>query len=305
VAAVKYRLPPFDFMVRRINGDLMRAVLEEKPDLVWFDKPTHFTPATIQAIKQTGALTVCYNQDNPFGTLKEQIWYQFYKIFRLFDLHCLFREADVPRYTQWGLPWIRTTLSFEPSVHFPPPSDWSDSQRNRSVSYVGSPFEQRPDFLRRLADDKGIPVVISGARWQKFLKPDAFRRLVTNGYLSDDRYREAIWQSRINLSFVTHFNEEDISHKSVEIGACGGFLLALRTDGHRALFDEDREAVFFSSIEECADKCLFYLEHSSLRATIAQKGRERAVRSGYDNDTQLAKVLRRLDGRDQGADSEG
>jgi hypothetical protein len=305
VTAVKYRTPPFDFMVRRINRDLLRAVLEQKPDVVWLDKPIHFTPATIQSIKQTGALTVCYNQDNPFGTLKEQIWYQFYKVFRLFDLHCLFREADVPRYTHWGLPWIRTTLSFEPSIHFPPPPGWSDTQRTRSVSYVGSPFEQRPDFLQRLADEQQIPVVVAGARWQKFLRPDVFRRLVTNGYLSDAQYREAIWQSRINLSFVTHFNEEDISHKSVEIAACGGFLLALRTSGHQALFDEDREAVFFSSLEECADKCRFYLGRSALRDGIAQKGRERAVRSGYDNDTQLAKVLRRLDGSDQGADAEG
>jgi hypothetical protein len=305
VAAVKYRLPPFDFIVRRVNRDLLRAVFQEKPDLVWFDKPIQFTPDTIQTIKQTGALTVCYNPDNPFGTLKEQIWYQFYKVIRLFDLHCLFREVDVPRYTQWGLPWIRTTLSFEPSVHFPPPSGWSDSQRPRSVSYVGSPFEQRPDFLRRLADDKGIPVAIAGDRWQKFLNPDVFRRLVTDGYRSDDQYREAIWQSRINLSFVTHFNEEDISHKSVEIAACGGFLLALRTSGHQALFDEDREAAFFSSLEECADKCRFYLEHPALRAAIAQKGRERGVRSGYDNDTQLARILHRLDGNAQNADSDG
>jgi hypothetical protein len=298
VTAVKYRIPPFDFIVRRINRDLVRAVGEQKPDLVWFDKPIHFTPTTIQAIKQTGALTVCYNQDNPFGTLKEQIWYQFYKVFRLFDLHCLFREADVPRYTQWGLPWIRTIFSFEPSVHFPPPSGWSDAQRPRKVSYVGSPFEQRPDFLQRLADNAGIPLVIAGPRWEKFLKPDIFRRFVTDGYLSDAQYREAIWQSLINLSFVTHFNEDDISHKSVEIAACGGFLLALRTDGHQALFDEDREAVFFSSLEECADKCRFYLERSALRETIAQKGRERAIRSGYDNDTQLARILNRLGGVD-------
>lgn len=304
VEAVKYRIPPFDFIVRRINRDLLSAVHEHKPDLVWFDKPIHFTPGTVQAIRQTGALTVCYNQDNPFGSLKEKIWHQFYRVFRLFDLHCLFRDADIPRYTQWGLPWIRTTLSFEPSIHFPPSPGWSDALRTRSVSYVGSPFEQRPDFLRRLADEKGIPLVISGPRWEKYLEPGAFRRLVSHGYLSDAQYREGIWRSRINLGFVTYFNEEDIGHKSVEIAACAGFLLALRTKGHQALFEEDREAVFFSSLEECADKCRFYLERPALRDSIAARGRERAVRSGYDNDTQLAKVLNRLDGQSQSVDSE-
>jgi spore maturation protein CgeB len=305
MAAVRYRIPPFGVLVRRINRDLLRMVQQHQPDVVWFEKPIHFTPATIQVIKKTGAQTVCYNQDNPFGSLKENIWYQFYRAFRLFDLHCLFRSADIPRYSQWGLPWIRTTLSFEPTVHFPPPAGWSDSQRIRFVSYVGSPFEKRPEFLVQLGEEKRVPIVIAGPRWEKFLSPGLFRRYVTHGYLSDAQYREAIWQSRVNLSFVTHFNEEDISHKSVEIAACQGFLLALRTEGHQALFEEDREAVFFSSLEECADKCHFYLDRPELREAIARRGCERAVRSGYDNDTQLTKILNRLDGGAQSADSEG
>jgi spore maturation protein CgeB len=150
-----------------------------------------------------------------------------------------------------------------------------------------------------------LPVVISGPRWRKFLPPEFVARYVSHDYLADSGYREAIWQSRVNLGFVTQLNEEDIGHKSMEIAACQGFLLTLRTAGHQAAFDEDREAVFFSSVEECAEKCRFYLDRPALREGIAQRGRDRAVQSGYDNDTQLAKVLRRLDGRDQGADSEG
>ena len=296
-SAIRYRVPPVDFLVRRINRDLLRVVRQHQPDVVWFDKPIHFTPSTIQSIKRTGAKTVCYNQDNPFGTLRESCWYQFYRVFRLFDLHCLFRPIDVERYRQWGLPWIRTMFSFEPSMHFPPPEKWADSQRTRAVSYIGSPFEDRPDFLRRLGEEHQVPLAISGPRWKKFLPAEMFRRYVSLGYLSDSAYREAIWQSRINLSFVTHFNEDDISHKSVEIAACQGFLLALRSDGHQAIFEEDREAVFFSSVEECADKCRFYLGRPELREAVARRGRERAVRSGYDNDTQLARILHHLDGQ--------
>lgn len=297
MAAINRRIPPGGPLIYRINRDLLRAVRLHKPDVVWFDKPIQFTPETIQAIKETGALTVCYNQDNPFGKLKEQIWRQFYRAFRLFDLHCLFRTVDIQRYSAWGLPWIKILLSFEPSVHFPPVAGWSDGQRARSVSYIGSPFDDRPQFLQRLGEEHGIPLVISGPRWQKFLTPELFRRYVSDGYLSDNQYREAIWQSRINLGFVTHFNEEDIGHKSVEIAACRGFLLALRTEGHQALFEEDGEAVFFSSVEECADKCRFYLKRPDLREMIAQRGQQRAVQCGYDNDTQLAMVLNRLEGR--------
>ncbi|MGC2301502.1 MAG: glycosyltransferase, partial [Acidobacteriaceae bacterium] len=64
-------------------------------------------------------------------------------------------------------------------------------------------------------------------------------------------------------------------------------------------------AVFFSSLEECADKCRFYLGRPDLREAIARHGRERAVRSGYDNDTQIARILNHLDGSVQSAASEG
>jgi hypothetical protein len=303
LSALRFRLPSGP-LIYRVNRDLLNSVRQHKPDVVWFDKPVHFTKNTILEIKAGGAQTVCYNQDNPFGPRKDPGWLQFHRMFRLFDLHCLLRTVDIARYSAWGLPWIKVLLSYEPTVHFPPPPGWSDDRRTRGVSYVGSPYEDRPQFLQRLVELQ-LPVVISGPRWRKFLPPEFVARYVSHDYLADSGYREAIWQSRVNLGFVTQLNEEDIGHKSMEIAACQGFLLTLRTAGHQAAFDEDREAVFFSSLEECAEKCRFYLERPALREGIAQRGRDRAVQSGYDNDTQLAKVLRRLDGRDQGADSEG
>lgn len=286
---------PVGLFIWRVNRDLLRTVRDFRPDVVWFDKPVQFTEATIEAIKRTGARTVCFNQDAPFGPRNDGCWHQFYKVFRLFDLHCLFRNADIPRYNRWRLHWIRLNFSFEPTIHFPPADGWSDAQRTRYASYIGSPHEQRPQFLQTLADRCGIPISISGPRWDAAYSPEVYSRLVTSQYLVDDQYREAIWRSRINLSFITNLNEDDIGHKSVEIAACRGFLLALRTEGHQAMFEEDKEAVFFSHVEECADKCRFYFDRPDLRESVAVRGRERAVRSGYDNDAQLRRVLDRLE----------
>lgn len=289
---------PFGPLVSKINRRLLAAVRASKPDAVIFDKPMYHSAETIEQIKQTGALTVSYNQDAPFGPRNDGCWRQFYKVFRLFDLHCLFREADVTRYRQWGLNYIKTMFSFEPAVQFPPPDGWGDKDRTRQVSYIGSPLEERPRFLMELADE-AIPVTIAGPRWAKFLPPEKQARYLSHGFLADDQYRENIWKSKINLGFVSHLNEDDIGHKCIEIAACGQFLLAVRSDGHSACFEEDQEAVFFSSVEECADKARFYLNRPDLRDAIGRRGRERAVRSGYDNDTQLARILNRLDGKDE------
>lgn len=296
LSLIRYRYPAGP-LIRRINRDLLRAVHQHRPDVVWFEKPLHFTPDTIDAIKHAGSLTVCYNLDNPFGPRKDGCWYQFKRAFRHFDLHCVPRTVDVARYSAWGVPYVKVLLSFEPTMHFPPSTAWSDDDRDREISYIGHPYEERPRFLMELAEKHHLPVSLSGNAWRGVLSSEQFARYVTSGFLRDDAYREGIWKSKINLSFITRLNEEDIAHKAVEIAACQGFLLAIRTPGHQEIFEEDREAIFFSSVDECADKCRFYLPRPDLREAIARRGRERAVRSGYDNDTQLRLVLDRLDGR--------
>jgi spore maturation protein CgeB len=292
---LRYRFPTGP-LVAAANRSLLTAARKEKPDVVWFDKPIVFMPQTIQEIKATGAKTVCYNQDNPFGPRKDGCWMQFHRVYRLFDLNCLFRKSDVARNQAWNLPYIELQFSFDPGENFPPPSGWTDAQRPRDISFTGSPYDHRAEFLMELAEKYGLPVQIAGPNWPRALSQERLKKYVTAGFLPPVDYRQSIWKSKINLAFVTHSNEDDVAHKSFEISACGSFLLAERTEGHLAAFEEDKEAVFFSSVEECAEKARYYLDHVAERETIARSGRERAVSTGYDNDTQLKRVLLKLDG---------
>lgn len=291
---LQYRWP-YGPMVAGLNRAIVAGLREFEPEVVWLDKPTMVTPATMDAIRAAGAKSVFYLQDAPFGPRKDGCWGQFLRTFRKADLHCLFRKADVERYEAWGLPWIETMFSYDKRVHFPPAERMDDAARDRGLSYIGHPYEERPAFLLRLAREYGLPVHINGGRWDQVLTAEDRQQVTLGGYLADDAYRAGIWRSKINLSFVTRDNEDDIAHKAVEIAACGGFLMAARTPGHEALLEEDKEAVFFSSVEECAEKARFYLGRPDLREAIGARARERAVRSGYDNDSQLARVLERLD----------
>lgn len=292
--ALRYRYPVGP-LIARANTDLINAVRSSKPDVVWFDKPLVFTKQTLACIKETGALALCYNQDNPFGPRKDECWMQYYRIHPLFDLYCTFRKTDVERYRGWGKEFVELQFSFDPAQQFPPPAGWSDTDRTREVSYVGSPHENRPAFLRKLIFDHKLTVTISGPRWNRVLTEKEYQHFVRGAFLKDDAYRRAIWESKINLAFVTRLNEDDVAHKSFEITACGGFLLAERTKAHQAAFEEGKEAEFFSSVEECAEKIRYYLAHADEREEIARRGRDRAAHSGYDNDTQLALVVARLD----------
>ena len=294
VNALRHRLPVGP-LIAPVNAALQRAVREHRPEVVWFDKPVLFHRETVELVKQLGATTVCYNQDNPFGPRNDGCWLQFLRVFRLFDLHCLFRSVDVKRYADWGLPAIRIALSYDPLQHFPPPPGWGDADRDRELAYTGSPLEHRPEFLRSLGETYGLPVSVAGPRWARAWPEEVQKKYLFGGMMKDSAYREAMWRSKINMAFVTRMNEEDVAHKSFEITACAQFLLAERSEGHQEAFEEDREAVFYSSAEECAEKARWYLDHPAERERIAAAGRLRAERSGYSNDAQLARVLARLD----------
>ncbi len=296
VAALRYRYPVGP-LIARVNRALQQSAREHRPDVVWFDKPVQFHSGTVELVKRLGATTVCYNQDNPFGPRNDGCWMQFYKVYKKFDLHCLFRNVDVQRYAAWGLRALKIALSYDPLQHYPPPAGWSDADRDRELAYTGSPLEHRPEFLRALGEQHGLPVSVAGPRWEKAWPEEVRRRFLFGGMMNGAAYREAMWRSKINMAFVTRQNEEDVAHKSFEITGCAQFLLAERSDGHREAFEEDREAVFYGSEEECAEKARWYLEHPEERARIAAAGRARAERSGYSNDAQLARVLRHLDGK--------
>jgi hypothetical protein len=283
----------------KLNRDLLRLARAERADILWADKVLQLQPRTLKELRSMGVVTVGYMPDNPFGTRRDPGWRLYLKSIPWFDLHVVPRERNIAEYKARGAKDVMTVqFAYEPTIHFPPPEGWSDANRDREVSFIGTPYDERAEFLTKLWRDYGVQVTISGTErfWRKALPADAFTALFRDGELYLREYREGIWRSKINLSFLTHSNQDEFAHKSFEIAGCGSFLLAERSPGHSARFKEDEEAVFFSTIEECAEKIRRWLPDEAGRARIAAQGAARAKASGYHNDAQVAAILRRLEG---------
>lgn len=281
--------------ISRLNADVLSAVQRFGPDVVWADKALWMRPATLESLRMQGVLTLSYMIDNFFGPRRDPGWRLYAKCIPLYDLHCTQRDANVLSYRRAGARDVmKVQTAFEPTVHFPHDPPYTDAQRDRGVSFIGTSYDDRATTLMRLHAD-GVPVVISGGpqHWRGPLGR-TYDTLYREGELYQKQYREAIWRSRINLSFLTHSNQDEFAHKSFEIAACGGFLLAERSAGHSARFVEDEEAVFFTGYDELLYKTNAYLDDEKSRQRIALAGMKRAWNSGYDNDTQVRRILERL-----------
>ncbi len=279
--------------IARLNRAVLQAAEQEHANVLLCDKVLGLRPATLRRLRQRGVIAVDFVIDNPFGPRRDPGWRLYRRTIPHFDLVGVQRDVSIGDYRRAGAREVmRIHTSFEPTVHYAPAASWGDARRDRNVSFIGTPYDDRGSFLAGLWR-AGLPLDISGSRphWQASLPAHAFAATFRVGELKGDAYREAIWRSRINLAFVTHGNRDQVAHKAFEITACGGFLLAERTPEHLACFREDEEAVFFSDFQECRAKIDRYLNDEPARSTIAAAGQRRAWNSGYDNDSVLHRLL--------------
>ena len=283
--------------VSRFNHEVLRLARENRVTVAWFDKALGLWPKTLRALRAMGVFTIDYVNDNCFGPRRDPGWRLYRKTVPEFDLHALPRDASLRDYQAHGAREVmRIRFTYEPTIHYPPEVPLPEEMQTRQVSFIGTPYDDRAKMLTGLWRE-GLPVAISGSEphWRKALAPAAFTAMFRDGELKGDAYREAIWRSKINLAFVTRANQDTVAHKSFEITACGGFLLAERTPEHLECFREDEEVVFFSNVEEAVAKARLYLEDTKARSRIGAAGRVRAVSSGYDNDSMMRSVLDRVE----------
>ena len=158
------------------------------------------------------------------------------------------------------------------------------------VGFIGAWEEERCNSILYLVDH-GVKVKVFGdAKWNKYANYSP--NLTIMGHLlNNEDYCKSLNAFRISLCFLRKMNFDTQTTRSVEIPACGGFMMAERTGEHLNMFEEDKEAAYFSSNEELLEKCLFYLSNDDVRSKIAEAGRERASFSGYINESMIRKII--------------
>lgn len=273
----------------RANERLLRLSPALSPQLVWIEKGLTIEAATLHALRERwpGACFVAYSADDMFNPRNQSpAWRESIPIH---DLHVTTKSFNVAELKAAGAHDVLfVDKGFSPEVHRPLPVSDADRERlGGEVGFIGWPERARERSMRFLARN-GIAVRVWGP-WPRWKSSPRFR--VEGRPLWSDEYARAIAAFDINLCFLRKVNRDRHTARSIEIPACGGFMLGERTDEHLRLFREGVEADFFGSDEELLAKVRHHLAHPEERQRIAAAGLARCLNDGYSHERRLATII--------------
>lgn len=267
-----------------------------KPDILWIDNRSFVQSATIKKllklnpeIKITQLIT-----DDPFGKRKLS-WRLTHQTASLIHFHFVQRTTNIAEFSSLGAQKVHICYrSFDPYFNRPIQLQEDDLLKySCAVGFVGTYEEDRASFISYLIKN-GIDVSVTGNDWPGKKYWDVIQPFYKGPSVYGEEYIKTLCGMDIALHFLRHMNRDEQDSRTFEIPASKVFMLAERSKVHEQLFEENKEAVFFSSKEELLVKVRQYLKDSTRRKEIAQKGYERCHQSGYDHRSRLQEVIQTI-----------
>lgn len=275
------------------NARIIDYVRSVGYDFVWIDKGLTVYPNTLRKIKffLPNCKIVSYSPDNM--ALRYNQSQQYIESVPLYDCIVTNKSYIINDLKTIGArKVIFVNNSFEPTYHHPFKLSQDEIMKfGGDVGFIGAWEASRCEFILSLVS-RGIKVrVWGGGKWLKYKGRYENLRIEDSGLFSID-YCRAISAFKINLCFLRKMNFDRQTTRSVEIPACGGFMLAERTDEHIEMFKEGVEADFFSSEDELFSKCVYYLHNDEARRKIAYAGLLRSKE--YSNESMVRDVISKI-----------
>lgn len=276
-----------------VNRQLLEVAKAGPIDVLWLDKALSVWPLTVLGVRRArpdlriGAWLEEYLEP---GANRSVYWG-----WNMPMVDCAF----TPRSQNLGTPWLRrhrpkslvlVDETYDPTVHAP----WTDEEGSppplvHDVTFIGTYERTRGEEMTFLARN-GVRVSIWGSGWEHLKGRHPNLDIAGHGVFGRD-YARTLCESRINLCFLRKANLDRQTNRTMEIPACGAFMLAERTPEHMRLFSEGQEAAFFSDRDEMLAQVRHYLAFEQERSAIARAGHARVTGGGFSHHDRMAYML--------------
>lgn len=273
------------------NKKILEQIKKKKFDIVWIEKGNTIRPKTLRFIKNffPNIKLISCSEDDMYSIHNRSLFYQWGLCY--YDVVFTTKVYNLSELKLLGAKRTELFLdAYNENIHHPMIlSEEEKIKFSCDVSCIGAFEEDRAMKMLDLAR-RGIKIVVWGNGWGSWVNKHP-NLIVKNEHLFKEDYAKAISGSKINLCFLRKINRDEVTSRSVEIPACGGFMAAERTKRHLDFFQEGEEVVFFDNNDELYNLIKKYLSNDEARKKIAEAGRKRCIKSGYNYKTQLQKML--------------
>lgn len=288
-------------LVNELRRECDRMLIAFKPDCLFVFKGNSVHPEILRRYRQAGLPTFNYYPDVSFLS------------------HGKYIPRSLPLYDHifnsksYGVADMQSTLgvkkisflppSFDPDLHRP--IELTDNEKDYygcDVAFIGTWSPKKESLLEALRTIKPQPTLkIWGTQWERS-QSNYLQQSIMGTEVTGFEYTKAICGASICLGLLSEQGRGSssgdlITSRTFQIPACGTFMLHERNDEVLKFFEEGRDAEFFSSPTELAEKIKVYLSDDDRRQKIANNGLQRSQRDGYSADGRMKVVLTWLNQR--------
>ena len=261
------------------NKRLLQASLEENFDIIFLIRPCFIKRKVLEAIRSnTNSKLVLHNNDSMFGPAKSCIFRNIIDTLDLYDTIFVYRDWEHCHYKNFGARNVWTLYPFYiPNIH---KNTWES--KKRFCGFFGH-FENdnRIRIYKSIVRNNliGSEICFRGSGWDKIV--DFSKQHETTQPVIGENYVHYLNTTEICLGIYSSLNRDFYSRRTFEIPACGALLVSQRNRYVQSFFEEDKEAVYFSSTEELISKLVYLYNNKDKLAHLAKCGFERVRASSY------------------------
>lgn len=282
--AFRYNWGP---VIKDINNDIIKQLNNGYFDLVWVDKGVFIQPATAQEIRRRAKKMIHFTPDMAFYQNQSRF---FCKSVELYDMLVTTKRKELPFYEKIvdKEKILLVTQGFDPTIH---KNSVPFEKKENAVVFIGLAEKSRFEVIQHLIDNN-IVVKLVGYGWGAFVKKNQKNKyldFIGSAVYGAD-YSKLISASKFALGLLSKRFPELHTTRTFEIPACGTALITEKNEETKLLFNDD-EVVFFESLSDMVTKINFGFSNNHHLKSIAEKGTNRVLSSGYDYESIIKKIV--------------
>ncbi len=265
---------------QKVNKVIIQRYREVKPDVVLIFKGEDITPDTLQELRSEEGILVNYNPDHPFYFEKETVSSKnITECISMYDLYLTYSQEIKEQLSREGVPAGCIPFGYDARMI---KKAQNLNKEVPSFLFVGAWDQDREEWLSQMTDKVNLEIY-GNQDWSLMSRGKEVATSFQNRYLIGEEYANVVSRSAgvINLLRPQNMREQSHNMRTFEVPGYGGVLISQRTDEQMSYFEEDKEAIFFSDIEELIDKLDFLVRNPNHARQIKEQALNRSETSGY------------------------